>query len=97
MKSIIIVGDGMSDRPIARLGAKTPLMVAQKPNIDRIAREGRVGLFKSIPNGQPPESDVANLSILGYDPQNRFRDGRSSRHRAWASTSALTMLHFDAI
>jgi len=68
MKSIIIVGDGMSDRPIARLGAKTPLMAAQKPNIDRIAREGRVGLFKSIPNGQPPESDVANLSILGYDP-----------------------------
>jgi 2,3-bisphosphoglycerate-independent phosphoglycerate mutase len=73
MKSIIIVGDGMSDRPITRLGLKTPLMTAWKPNIDRIAREGRVGLFKAIPNGQPTESDVANLSILGYDPAKSVR------------------------
>jgi len=68
MKSIVIVGDGMSDRPISSLGLRTPLMIATKPNIDQIAREGRVGLFRSIPPGQPPESDVANISILGYDP-----------------------------
>ena len=69
MKSIIIVGDGMSDRPVQSLGLKTPLMVAEKPSINQIAREGQVGLFRSIPPGQPPESDVANISILGYDPR----------------------------
>jgi len=73
MKSIIIVGDGMSDRPIARLGLKTPLMVARKPSIDRIAREGRVGLFRSVPTGLPAESDVANVSIFGYDPWKSVR------------------------
>jgi 2,3-bisphosphoglycerate-independent phosphoglycerate mutase len=48
MKHIVILGDGMSDYPIARLGGKTPLQTARKPNMDRIAREGRCGLFKTI-------------------------------------------------
>ncbi len=73
MKSIIILGDGMSDHPVERLGGKTPLMVARKPHIDRIAREGRMGLFATIPEGQPNGSAVANLSVLGYDPVTTFQ------------------------
>ncbi|MDD5308116.1 MAG: cofactor-independent phosphoglycerate mutase [Deltaproteobacteria bacterium] len=68
MKAVIIIGDGMSDRPVEALGGRTPLMAARKPNIDRVAREGRVGLFKTIPDGMAMGSDVANLSVLGYDP-----------------------------
>lgn len=67
MKSIIIIGDGMSDEPVERLGGRTPLMASKKPNIDRVAREGRVGLFSTIPQGMPKGSEVANLSVLGYD------------------------------
>jgi 2,3-bisphosphoglycerate-independent phosphoglycerate mutase len=72
MKSIIILGDGMSDDPNEKLQGKTPLMVARKPHIDRIARAGRMGLFRTIPAGQPNGSAVANLSVLGYDPQETF-------------------------
>lgn len=68
MKAIIILGDGMSDYPVERLGGKTPLQAANKPSIDRIAREGRMGLFATIPEGMPKGSEVANLSVLGYDP-----------------------------
>jgi len=68
MKSIIIIGDGMSDRPVARLGGKTPLQVARKPAIDRIAREGRCGLFRNIRPGDDNGSALANLAVLGYDP-----------------------------
>jgi 2,3-bisphosphoglycerate-independent phosphoglycerate mutase len=68
MKAIIILGDGMSDRPVPQLGGKTPLQVARKPHMDRIARLGRVGLFQTIEPGWPLGSDVANLSVLGYDP-----------------------------
>ncbi len=73
MKSVIIIGDGMSDHPVAQLAGKTPLMVAQKPNIDRLAAQGRMGLFTTIPTGQPHGSAVANLSVLGYDPVDTFR------------------------
>jgi len=69
MKTVIILGDGMSDHPVRALGGKTPLMVARKPAIDRLAREGVTGLFASIPEGMPNGSDVANLSVLGYDPR----------------------------
>jgi 2,3-bisphosphoglycerate-independent phosphoglycerate mutase len=68
MKYIIIVGDGMADYPVKKLGGKTPLMVAQKPNIDRIAWEGRCGLFVTVEPDMPPGSEVANLTVLGYDP-----------------------------
>jgi 2,3-bisphosphoglycerate-independent phosphoglycerate mutase len=67
MKTIIIIGDGMSDRPVARLGGKTPLMVARKPHIDRIAREGRQGRLRTIGETGPADSAVANLAVLGYD------------------------------
>lgn len=69
MKYIIILGDGMSDYPVARLGGKTPLQVARKPHMDRIAREGRCGLFKTIEEDMPTGSEAANLSVLGYNPR----------------------------
>jgi len=69
MKYIIILGDGMSDYPIASLGGKTPLQAARKPNMDRIAREGRCGLFKTIEEDMPTGSEAANLSVMGYDPR----------------------------
>ncbi len=67
MKHIIILGDGMSDHPIARLGGKTPLEAAYTPAMDRLAREGRSGLLATIPDGFAPGSEVANTAILGYD------------------------------
>jgi 2,3-bisphosphoglycerate-independent phosphoglycerate mutase len=66
MKYIILIGDGMSDNPIERLDGKTPLQFASTPNMDRIAGAGRYGLFASVPDGFPPGSDVAGLSIFGY-------------------------------
>lgn len=72
MKHVVIVGDGMADYPLKQLGGKTPLEVADKPNMDYIASKGRVGLLKTIPDGMYPGSDVAILSILGYDPKKYF-------------------------
>jgi 2,3-bisphosphoglycerate-independent phosphoglycerate mutase len=68
VKYIILLGDGMADYPIEKLGGKTPLAVARIPNMDRIAGEGTIGLVDTIPAGFKPGSDVANLSVLGYDP-----------------------------
>ncbi|MDH4331603.1 MAG: cofactor-independent phosphoglycerate mutase [Desulfobulbaceae bacterium] len=68
MKYIILVGDGMGDLPIAELGDKTPLAFAQTPAMDRVAREGELCLVRTVPDGFPPGSDVANLSLLGYLP-----------------------------
>jgi 2,3-bisphosphoglycerate-independent phosphoglycerate mutase len=66
-KYVILVGDGMADYPIAELDGKTPLEVARTPHMDRIAAV-HIGLAKTIPRGMEPGSDVANLSLLGYDP-----------------------------
>jgi 2,3-bisphosphoglycerate-independent phosphoglycerate mutase len=68
MKYAILVGDGMADFPIFELDNKTPLEYANTPNMDEIAKRGTVGIVKTIPDGLSPGSDVANLSILGYDP-----------------------------
>lgn len=68
MKHIVIIGDGMSDYPVERLAGKTPLMVAQKPAIDKIARQGRCGQLVTVEPEMPPGSEVANLTVLGYDP-----------------------------
>lgn len=76
MKYIVVLGDGMADYPVKELGNKTPLEVAQKPNIDALAQKGFCGLVKSIPNGLPPGSDTANLSVMGYDPR-IYYTGRS--------------------
>lgn len=76
MKYIIVLGDGMADYHRGPLGNVTPLEVAKKPNIDFLAQNGRVGLIKTIPDGMQPASDVANLSVMGYDPK-KYYSGRS--------------------
>jgi 2,3-bisphosphoglycerate-independent phosphoglycerate mutase len=68
MKYVILVGDGMADYPVEGLGGKTPLMMAKTPNMDWMARHGEVGLVRTIPEGFNPGSEIANLSIFGYDP-----------------------------
>ncbi|NIW21045.1 phosphoglycerate mutase, partial [candidate division KSB1 bacterium] len=64
-----IIGDGMADYPVETLNGKTPLQVANKPNIDELAFEGRSGILRTIPEDMAPGSAIANLSILGYDPK----------------------------
>ena len=76
MKYIILLGDGMADYPIKELGDKTPLKVAKKEAMDAIACGGTLGMVKTIPQGISPGSDIANLSILGYDPK-RYYTGRA--------------------
>lgn len=68
MKYVVLLGDGMADCPVSALGGKTPLEAANKPNMDFLARNGDMGLVKTIPDGMPPGSDVANLSVFGYEP-----------------------------
>jgi 2,3-bisphosphoglycerate-independent phosphoglycerate mutase len=75
MKYIVVIGDGMADYPIKELGDKTPLQVADKPNMDDIARKGKNGLLRTIPEGMNAGSDIANLSIMGYDPK-KYYTGR---------------------
>jgi 2,3-bisphosphoglycerate-independent phosphoglycerate mutase len=67
MKRIIILGDGMADEPIATLGNKTPLQAANTPYMDMLARKGRNGLLNTVPDGFSPGSEIANLSVMGYD------------------------------
>ncbi|MDY6968451.1 MAG: cofactor-independent phosphoglycerate mutase [Spirochaetota bacterium] len=75
-KVIILVGDGMADYPIEALGGKTPLEIANTPNMDYAAVNGILGLVKTIPDGMKPGSDTANLSIFGYDPL-KYYSGRA--------------------
>jgi 2,3-bisphosphoglycerate-independent phosphoglycerate mutase len=76
MKYIVLVADGMADRPLAELDGKTPLEAAKTPNMDFMAENGRVGLTNMIPKNLAPASDVANLSILGYSPR-KYYSGRA--------------------
>lgn len=66
-KTILFLGDGMADEPIAEIGGRTPLQAAETPFMDRIAREGRNGTMLTLPDGYPTSSDVANMSVLGCD------------------------------
>ncbi|MFH1790921.1 MAG: cofactor-independent phosphoglycerate mutase [Candidatus Omnitrophota bacterium] len=75
MKYILLVGDGMADRPIEELGGRTVLEAAETPYMDKIAATGKIGLVKTVPESMVPASDVANLSILGYDPH-KYYSGR---------------------
>ena len=68
MKYIVMLGDGMADDPMEALGGRTPLMAAKKPNIDRLAGMGSLGMVRTVPDGFKPGSDVANLSAMGYNP-----------------------------
>ena len=76
MKYLVILGDGMADRPIESLGNQTPLEYAHTPKMDELAAKGEIGMVHTIPDGMKPGSDTANLSVLGYNPR-KFYSGRS--------------------
>lgn len=76
MKYLLILTDGMADYKIPALGDKTPLQYAQTPNMDKLAAASLIGRVQTIPEGFPPGSDVANLSVMGYDPR-KYYTGRS--------------------
>ena len=76
MKYIVILGDGMADEPLEALGGKTPLECAATPTMDELAGKGTMGLARTVPPSMKPGSDVANLAVLGYDPEKNY-SGRS--------------------
>jgi len=76
MKYLVLLGDGMADEPVAELGGKTPLEYAKTPNMDLLATKGELGLVETVPPGFHPGSDVANLTVFGYDTS-RCYTGRS--------------------
>lgn len=76
MKYIVVLGDGMADEPIAELGGRTPMEAANTPVMDELASKGNLGMVQNVPQGMAPGSDVANLSVLGYDPAKNY-SGRS--------------------
>lgn len=73
MKHLLILADGVSDRPIERLGGRTPLMVARKPSIDALCSDARCGQMRTVPDDMPPGSEVANLAVLGYDVHSVYK------------------------
>lgn len=76
MKYIVVLYDGMADYPVPALGGKTPMMVAKKPNLDYLAQRAEVGLVRTVAEGLKPGSDVANMSVMGFDPM-KYYTGRS--------------------
>ena len=76
MKYVVVLADGMADEPLQQLGGRTPMEYAHTPNMDMLAKNGVVGMVKTVPNGMKPGSDVANLSVMGYDPATSY-SGRS--------------------
>ena len=76
MKYILLIGDGMGDTPVPELGNQTPLEAANKPEIDRLCAAGEPLLVRTVPEGYPPGSDVANLSLMGYEPE-KYYSGRA--------------------
>lgn len=76
MKYVVVLGDGMADRPIAELGDQTPLAYAETPTMDQLAAVSEIGMVHTIPDGMKPGSDTANLSVLGYNPR-IYYSGRS--------------------
>ena len=81
MKYLIILGDGMADEPIPALGNKTPLQAADTPTMDMLAAKGRCGLLYTVPEGYHPGSEIAHLSLLGYDVEKVY-EGRGSLEAA---------------
>ena len=76
MKYLVLLCDGMADRPFEALGGKTPMQLAKKPNMDKLAAVSELGMCKTVAQGLKPGSDVANLSVMGYDPK-VYYSGRS--------------------
>ena len=76
MKYVVVLYDGMADYPVPALDGKTPMMVANKPNFDKLAKKSEVGLIRTVAEGLKPGSDVANMSVMGFDPK-KYYTGRS--------------------
>ena len=76
MKYLVMLCDGMADEPSEILGGKTPMELADKPTMERLAKSGEVGLTRTVEDGMSPGSDVANLAVLGYDAK-KYYSGRS--------------------
>lgn len=76
MKYVVVLGDGMADEPLEKLGGLTPLAYADTPMMDQLAGLGEIGMVHTVPEGMSPGSDTANLSVLGYDPR-KYYSGRS--------------------
>lgn len=93
MKYIIILIDGVADYRIAELGNKTPLQYAKTPVLDSLARNSEMGMVKTIPEGMDPGSDIANLSVLGYDPR-KYHTGRSPLE---AISLGISLLESDVV
>ena len=77
MKYICLVPDGMADLPLPELGGQTPMQAARTPQFDALAQQSLVGSVLTVPPGMYPGSDVANMSILGYDPQKYYTGARA--------------------
>ena len=92
MKTIVILCDGMADYPVPELDGKTPLEVAKKPYIDKICQMGKIGMVKTVPDGFSPGSDVANLSVMGYDPDKGVPDFESEFSVSTKPTETLFAL-----
>ncbi len=75
MKTLFLIADGMGDWPLDSLDGQTPMQAARTPHMDALARQGQMGLCRTVPQGMPPGSDVANMSLMGFDPA-RFHTGR---------------------
>ena len=93
MKYIVVLYDGMADYPVDALGGKTPMELAKKPNLDRLARFGETGIVKTVADGLKPGSDIANMSVMGYDPKECYT-GRSPLE---AVSIGVDMLDTDII
>src|SRR5512136_2736926 len=72
MKYIVVLGDGMADRPLEELGGKTPLEYARTPNMDQMANDGACGMLRTIPDGYEAGSDIAKMGVLGSVPERYF-------------------------
>lgn len=84
MKYLVLIPDGAADYPIEALGKKTPLEAADKPTLDRLAKNSLVGTVSNVPSDMVPESDTANLAILSYDPKIYSKGVRPWKRCLWA-------------
>lgn len=91
MKYVVVLYDGMADYPVPALGGKTPMMCADKPNMDFLAQRAEVGLIRTVAEGLKPGSDVANMSVMGFDPM-KYYTGRSPLE---AASIGIDMLPTD--
>ena len=91
MKYLVLLCDGMSDKLVNALGGKTPMQVAKKPNMDALAKNSLFGMCQTVPNDMSPGSDVANLSVMGYDPT----EGYSGRSPLEAASLGISLTDTD--